>query len=90
MLDALAVSVVVLSAKLQIIAGAVPSIVCSLMTIGGGIVSVMLMFSGACASIATWLPEPEGPGFFSKVHKWINLLGYNFGNAANQLKKGMD
>jgi hypothetical protein len=89
-LDAVAVWVVATSGQLQTIAGAVPTIVGSLMTIAGGVVSVMLMFSGACASVATWLPEPEGTGFLSRVHKWINLLGFNFGVAANALKKGIE
>lgn len=38
----------------------------------------------ATASVlSAFLPKPDGDGFLSKLHKWINMAGCNFNQAKN-------
>ena len=38
---------------------------------------------GAAATIAKFMPPPDGDSKWARIHKWINKLGMNSGYAAN-------
>ena len=42
---------------------------------------------GTSSVLAAMLPAPEGSSFLAKVHKFINLVAFNFAHAKNKDEK---
>jgi hypothetical protein len=83
MLESLAIWLVATSKTLAIIASALTEIIGSL-TIGvGAVLAGLTSICGIMAGLAAMLPPPENKGILSTIHKWINIAGFNVGNAIN-------
>lgn len=87
MLEILIAYLVTLASKLTILSGAVQSIAGSFAMIIASFGAILLSLSGVLAWVSTILPIPSQPGRYKTLHKYINILGGNVGNAANSLSK---
>jgi hypothetical protein len=68
------------SANLKIIVAACTEISAQLVVLASTL-------SGICSAACSILPIPTADGSYAKFHKALNLMAFNFGNAANKLGK---